>query len=167
MIVSEVDVQGPQPAYQAASQPASSWYSCDEEVNAELAAELDSAAVKPDDDGAQVPVPFLVQAQMRGYQRLGLDWLVNLCKRNVNGILADEMGLGKTLQVWEPLYLDQPVRHHDQMLREFVQDSKTAIHTFRISAIAMQGPNHTSSNCIAVATTLSFYRCLYFSAASK
>lgn len=44
-------------------------------------------------------MPFLVTAEMRSYQEAGLNWLVNLCKRNFNGILADEMGLGKTLQV--------------------------------------------------------------------
>lgn len=52
-----------------------------------------------DDGSGLTRVPFLVRADMRSYQRAGLHWLVNLCKRNVNGILADEMGLGKTLQV--------------------------------------------------------------------
>ena len=46
-----------------------------------------------------VQVPFLLTAEMRSYQEAGLNWLVNLCRRNFNGILADEMGLGKTLQV--------------------------------------------------------------------
>lgn len=49
---------------------------------------------------ACLQVPFLLTAQMRSYQEAGLNWLVNLCKRNFNGILADEMGLGKTLQVF-------------------------------------------------------------------
>ena len=35
---------------------------------------------------------------LRAYQRQGLDWLVSLHDRRLNGILADEMGLGKTLQ---------------------------------------------------------------------
>jgi SNF2 family DNA or RNA helicase len=29
---------------------------------------------------------------------VGLDWLVTLYEKNLNGILADEMGLGKTIQ---------------------------------------------------------------------
>lgn len=33
------------------------------------------------------------------YQMIGLNWLVMLQKRGLNGILADEMGLGKTVQV--------------------------------------------------------------------
>jgi hypothetical protein len=51
----------------------------------------------------QVPVPFLMQRAhlLREYQRTGLDWLVSMHDRRLNGILADEMGLGKTIQVGE------------------------------------------------------------------
>lgn len=35
---------------------------------------------------------------MREYQIIGLDWLVTLHNKKLNGILADEMGLGKTIQ---------------------------------------------------------------------
>ena len=35
---------------------------------------------------------------MRDYQIEGLNWLISLYDRGINGILADEMGLGKTLQ---------------------------------------------------------------------
>jgi SWI/SNF-related matrix-associated actin-dependent regulator of chromatin subfamily A member 5 len=35
---------------------------------------------------------------MRDYQLEGLNWLISLYDRGINGILADEMGLGKTLQ---------------------------------------------------------------------
>ena len=35
---------------------------------------------------------------MRAYQIEGLNWLISLYERGINGILADEMGLGKTLQ---------------------------------------------------------------------
>lgn len=31
-------------------------------------------------------------------QHIGLDWLVTMHDRKLNGILADEMGLGKTIQ---------------------------------------------------------------------
>jgi hypothetical protein len=53
---------------------------------------------KEEEDGKE-GVPFLVDANLREYQILGMQWLVRLCERNINGILADEMGLGKTLQV--------------------------------------------------------------------
>jgi hypothetical protein len=36
--------------------------------------------------------------EMRDYQVEGLNWLIRLYHRGLNGILADEMGLGKTLQ---------------------------------------------------------------------
>ena len=43
-------------------------------------------------------VPSLLKHTLREYQHIGLDWLVSLYERNLNGILADEMGLGKTIQ---------------------------------------------------------------------
>eukprot|EP00977_Amphora_coffeiformis_P002122 scaffold407_cov168-Amphora_coffeaeformis.AAC.18 len=44
--------------------------------------------------------PFLLSrwVKLREYQQIGLNWLVSLHSRRLNGILADEMGLGKTLQ---------------------------------------------------------------------
>eukprot|EP01117_Protostelium_nocturnum_P005176 TRINITY_DN1884_c0_g1_i1.p1 TRINITY_DN1884_c0_g1~~TRINITY_DN1884_c0_g1_i1.p1 ORF type:complete len:2185 (-),score=786.74 TRINITY_DN1884_c0_g1_i1:61-5742(-) len=42
-------------------------------------------------------VPFLIRGQLREYQHIGLDWLVTMYHKKLNGILADEMGLGKTL----------------------------------------------------------------------
>ncbi len=44
--------------------------------------------------------PFLLSksVKLREYQHSGLNWLVSLHERRLNGILADEMGLGKTLQ---------------------------------------------------------------------
>ncbi|CAI2349451.1 unnamed protein product [Caenorhabditis sp. 36 PRJEB53466] len=46
----------------------------------------------------KTPVPFLIRGQLREYQMVGLDWMVTLYEKNLNGILADEMGLGKTIQ---------------------------------------------------------------------
>ncbi|EFO83536.1 CRE-SSL-1 protein [Caenorhabditis remanei] len=43
-------------------------------------------------------VPFLIRGTLREYQMVGLDWMVTLYEKNLNGILADEMGLGKTIQ---------------------------------------------------------------------
>ena len=43
-------------------------------------------------------VPFLMKYPLREYQHIGLDWLVSLHEKRLNGILADEMGLGKTIQ---------------------------------------------------------------------
>ncbi|XP_061586413.1 E1A-binding protein p400 isoform X2 [Cololabis saira] len=44
------------------------------------------------------PAPFLLHGLLREYQQIGVDWLVNLYKKHLNGILADETGLGKTVQ---------------------------------------------------------------------
>ena len=43
-------------------------------------------------------VPASVQADLRPYQRHGLNWLQFLRAHGLSGILADDMGLGKTLQ---------------------------------------------------------------------
>ncbi|XP_014224907.1 helicase domino isoform X1 [Trichogramma pretiosum] len=43
-------------------------------------------------------IPFLLKHTLREYQHIGLDWLVTMFERKLNGILADEMGLGKTIQ---------------------------------------------------------------------
>lgn len=43
-------------------------------------------------------IPFLLKHLLREYQHIGLDWLVTMYERKLNGILADEMGLGKTIQ---------------------------------------------------------------------
>ncbi|KAL5711838.1 Pharynx and intestine in excess protein 1 [Ranunculus cassubicifolius] len=41
--------------------------------------------------------PFLLKHTLREYQHIGLDWLVTMYEKRLNGILADEMGLGKTI----------------------------------------------------------------------
>ncbi|GLT95591.1 hypothetical protein SLE2022_132650 [Rubroshorea leprosula] len=41
--------------------------------------------------------PFLLKHPLREYQHIGLDWLVTMYEKRLNGILADEMGLGKTI----------------------------------------------------------------------
>lgn len=42
--------------------------------------------------------PNYVADEMKSYQITGLNWLIGLHNKNLNGILADEMGLGKSLQ---------------------------------------------------------------------
>ena len=46
----------------------------------------------------RLQVPFLLKHTMREYQHIGLDWLMTIYTKRLNGILADEMGLGKTIQ---------------------------------------------------------------------
>ncbi|MCU1715733.1 DEAD/DEAH box helicase [Pseudomonas sp. 5P_3.1_Bac2] len=49
-------------------------------------------------DGASLPPPQGLQAQLRTYQQQGLAWMQGLAQLKVGGLLADDMGLGKTLQ---------------------------------------------------------------------
>ena len=44
------------------------------------------------------PFTLAKTLKLRKYQQIGLNWLVSLHERRLNGILADEMGLGKTIQ---------------------------------------------------------------------
>ncbi|WP_324651945.1 DEAD/DEAH box helicase [Georgenia sp. H159] len=45
-----------------------------------------------------VELPTGLRAELRGYQREGVEWLATLWDAGLGGILADDMGLGKTLQ---------------------------------------------------------------------
>jgi len=47
----------------------------------------------------KVKVPTAIQAELRHYQKEGLNWLNFLHEFSWGGILADDMGLGKTLQI--------------------------------------------------------------------
>lgn len=55
--------------------------------------------------GAQTPaperldIPDTVHADLRPYQRRGVDWLYWMSRNNLGAVLADDMGLGKTLQL--------------------------------------------------------------------
>jgi superfamily II DNA or RNA helicase len=46
----------------------------------------------------EAPLPDGVQAILRPYQRLGVNWLAFLRQAGLGALLADDMGLGKTLQ---------------------------------------------------------------------
>lgn len=47
----------------------------------------------------KVSTPALLHGTLREYQKVGLDWLAKLYRKNLNGILADDAGLGKTVQI--------------------------------------------------------------------
>ncbi|XP_026512739.1 E1A-binding protein p400-like isoform X5 [Terrapene carolina triunguis] len=63
---------------------------------AEVLLPKDSAQITTEVKG---DTPSLLYGTLREYQKIGLDWLVKLYKKNLNGILGDEAGLGKTMQV--------------------------------------------------------------------
>ena len=45
-----------------------------------------------------ISVPTSVRAEVKPYQKVGIQWLCDLYDLELGGILADDMGLGKTLQ---------------------------------------------------------------------
>ncbi len=54
-----------------------------------------------------VSAPVGLNAQLREYQLLGLNWLQFLQEHKFCGILADDMGLGKTIQTLSSILLDK------------------------------------------------------------
>ncbi|MCK4842795.1 MAG: DEAD/DEAH box helicase [Methylococcales bacterium] len=53
------------------------------------------------------PAPKGLDASLRDYQQLGLNWLQFLREYNFSGILADDMGLGKTVQTLAHLLVEK------------------------------------------------------------
>jgi len=56
---------------------------------------------------AEVTVPEGLNAELRPYQKQGLNWLQFLSSYKLSGILADDMGLGKTVQALTHLLLEK------------------------------------------------------------
>jgi len=54
-----------------------------------------------------VAAPTGLQAELRPYQRAGLNWLQFLRQYGLGGLLADDMGLGKTLQTLAHICLEK------------------------------------------------------------
>lgn len=59
-------------------------------------------------------MPVAINAELRSYQQMGVNWLWFLNKYKLHGILCDDMGLGKTLQAICILAGD----HHQRVLEK-------------------------------------------------
>ncbi len=68
----------------------------------------DFSGIKP------VSLPKGLKAELRDYQKLGVDWLQFLRRYEFNGILADDMGLGKTVQTLTNLLIEKRSRRADR-----------------------------------------------------
>ncbi|QCB28218.1 DEAD/DEAH box helicase [Corynebacterium endometrii] len=55
----------------------------------------------------RIELPDTVNAELREYQRRGVDWLYWMSRNNVGAVLADDMGLGKTLQLLSLLAVEK------------------------------------------------------------
>jgi superfamily II DNA or RNA helicase len=62
----------------------------------------------------EVPAPRGLKAELRDYQRQGLDWLQFLREHDLAGVLADDMGLGKTIQVLAHLLVEKEAGRLDR-----------------------------------------------------
>ncbi|VAW49566.1 DNA/RNA helicases, SNF2 family [hydrothermal vent metagenome] len=56
------------------------------------------------------PIPKGLQATLRDYQQIGLNWLQFLREYQFGGVLADDMGLGKTVQTLAHLLVEKSQR---------------------------------------------------------
>ena len=70
----------------------------DEDIGANAMKSLELADAKARNTAVSRPYLLASWVKLRKYQQIGLNWLVSIQTRRLNGILADEMGLGKTLQ---------------------------------------------------------------------
>jgi len=65
-------------------------------------------------DGIQnITPPATLKAELRDYQKEGLNWLQFLRKYDLGGILADDMGLGKTVQTLAHLLEEKRNKRND------------------------------------------------------
>ena len=55
----------------------------------------------------RVAIPDTVNAELREYQRRGVDWLYFMSRNSLGAVLADDMGLGKTLQLLTLLAVEE------------------------------------------------------------
>ncbi|MEQ8857231.1 MAG: DEAD/DEAH box helicase [Pseudomonadales bacterium] len=108
----------------------------------------DLAARLADFDGIErVAVPAGLSAELRGYQRQGLDWLQFLRAYELGGILADDMGLGKTLQALAHLLVEKNAGRLDRPALIVAPTSlmsnwrrEAARFTPSLSVLVLQGP---------------------------
>lgn len=61
----------------------------------------------------RIDIPDTVHAELRDYQRRGVDWMYWMSRNNLGAVLADDMGLGKTLQL---LALTAIERHRGEII---------------------------------------------------
>ncbi len=64
-----------------------------------------------------VPVPVGLKSTLRGYQKLGTEWLYYLFENLFGGLLCDDMGLGKTHQIMAFLLT---LREHQKITAPFL-----------------------------------------------
>jgi superfamily II DNA or RNA helicase len=68
------------------------------ELNTPLPPDLTPLAALLDGKAEHTALPSDLQATLRDYQQLGVDWLALMRTSGLGALLADDMGLGKTLQ---------------------------------------------------------------------
>ncbi len=105
------------------------------EVEQELA--LYETKLKNVENIAEVIVPKELNAELRDYQKQGLNWLNLLDDFNFGGCLADDMGLGKTIQIIA-----------------FILSQRNKFHSH--TEVSVRAESRTKNNLIVVPTSLLF-----------
>ena len=70
----------------------------EKEDNGSSEAELEEEREEDEEEFVVKQPDMLVGGELKPHQLSGVQWLVSLHNKHLNGILADEMGLGKTIQ---------------------------------------------------------------------
>jgi superfamily II DNA or RNA helicase len=97
--------------------------------------------------------PVGMRTELRGYQRVALDWLQFLREHGVGGILADDMGLGKTIEVLALLLAEKQAGRLERPALVVMPTSvliswQDAIRRFApgLSALTVHGPERGSQH---------------------
>lgn len=95
-----------------------------------------------------VSIPRSIKAELRDYQKRGVNWLQFLQNFGFNGILADDMGLGKTLQTLVHLQIEKDKKRLDRPCLVIAPTSlmsnwrrEAQQFTPRLSVLTLQGLN--------------------------
>ena len=96
----------------------------------------------------KVSIPRSVKAELRDYQKQGVNWLQFLQGFGFNGILADDMGLGKTLQTLVHLQIEKQENRLDRPCLVIAPTSlmsnwrrEANQFTPNLSVLVLQGPD--------------------------
>ena len=90
--------------------------------------------------------PFLLApwVKLRHYQQVGLNWLVSLQSRRLNGVLADEMGLVSDTSLWQPCYfIRTTLSLEDRLTGENIADHCSSF----LPRFVQRDLGTTSNNC--------------------
>jgi SNF2 family DNA or RNA helicase len=103
---------------------------------------------------AGLPLPEMLNADLRNYQHEGFDWMMFLKNNRLGGCLADDMGLGKTLQTLALMLQVHKVEKPRVAPQQSINPPKES-GQLDIFGMAEEKPSETRGNCSLIVMPLS------------